>query len=123
MRAQNQKASLDPQVEGHLLLATSEADDAGGLNAVVTVGSEALLLLWRGYANPAVRACPAPRFEVARGLWAETLSALLLARSGFAEVTAFIRAQPADRRVGRASGSAPRRRTAREAPPSRLSQR
>jgi hypothetical protein len=38
-------------------------------------------LLWRGYANPAVRARPAPRFEVARGLWAETLSALLLATS------------------------------------------
>jgi hypothetical protein len=50
----------------------------GGLNAVVALGLQTLLLVWRGYANPAVRACPAPVFEVARGLWAETLSALLL---------------------------------------------
>ena len=61
--------------------ATSRADDAGGLDAWVPVGPEALLFLWRGYADPAPRARPAPRFDAARRLLAETLSPLLVARS------------------------------------------
>jgi hypothetical protein len=69
-----------PAFTRDVLLATSEEDDAGRLNAVVTVGSDAQLLLWRGSANPAPRARPASPFEVARGLSVETLSALLLAR-------------------------------------------
>ena len=36
--------------------ATCGADDLGGVNAVVLVGSETLLFLWRGYADPAPRA-------------------------------------------------------------------
>ena len=63
-------------------LATCEADDDGDLNAVVTVGPAALLLLWRGYADQARRTRPAPRFHAARRLLAETLSPLPLAKGG-----------------------------------------
>jgi len=72
-----------PAARGPLvvLLATSGADDAGGLNAVVTVGLAALLLPfpWRGYADPAPRVRPAPRFDAARGTSAEIGPDLLLA--------------------------------------------
>jgi hypothetical protein len=65
---------------GHVLrFATCGADDAVGLNAVVPVRPEALLFLWRGYADPASRARPGPRFHVARDLLAETFTSLLLA--------------------------------------------
>jgi len=77
----NMKAGASSQDRGDVLFATCGADDVGGLNAVVIVGPEALLFLWLGYADPAPRARPAPRFDVARGLAAETLSALLLASS------------------------------------------
>ena len=62
-----------------LRVATCEADDDGDLNAVVTVGPAALLLLWRGYADQARRTGPVPRFHAARRLLAETLSPLPLA--------------------------------------------
>ena len=64
-----------------LRVATCEADDDGDLNAVVTIGPAALLLLWRGYADQARRTRPAPRFHAARRLLAETLSPLPLATS------------------------------------------
>ena len=63
----------------HLLVATCGADDADGVNAVVPVGPEALLFRWRGYADPASRTRPAPRFHAPRGLMAETLTPPLLA--------------------------------------------
>ena len=71
-----------PALGGNVLVfATSEADDGGGLNAVVTVGPDALLSLWRGHADLAARARRAPRFDAATCLVAETLSPLLLANS------------------------------------------
>ena len=63
-------------------LAICGADDPGDLNAVVTFGPGALLFLGRGYADRAPRARPAPRFDSARGLLAETLSSLQLAKLG-----------------------------------------
>ena len=60
--------------------ATCGADDLGGLNAVVTVAPEALLFLWRGYADPVPRARPAPRFDSARGLVAANDRALPFAK-------------------------------------------
>ena len=59
--------------------ATCGADAAVGLNAAAPVRPEALLFLWRGYADPASRARPGPRFHAARGLLAETLTSLLFA--------------------------------------------
>ena len=59
--------------------ATSDADDAAGLNAVLTLGPEALLLRWRGYQDPAPRTTSGPRSWSPTGLLAEILSALLLA--------------------------------------------
>jgi len=64
-----------------LVFATSEAGDAGDPNTVVTVGPGALLFFWRWYADPAPRAGRGPRFDLARGISAETLTSLLLARS------------------------------------------
>ena len=72
-------AGLVPYVATHLPFATSESDDAGGLNTAVTVARDALLLLWHGYADRRRGDRPAPRFEVARGPGAETLTALPLA--------------------------------------------
>src|SRR5437764_6230177 len=43
------------EIGSDLLVATCGADDVVGLNAVVMVGPEALLFLWRGYADPAPR--------------------------------------------------------------------
>jgi len=77
---------LLPAIVSALLFATCEADDDGDLNAVVTVGPAALLLLWRGYADQARRTRPAPRFHAARRLLAETLSPLPLAISREARV-------------------------------------
>jgi hypothetical protein len=62
-----------------LLFATCGAVHAVDLNAADRVASEALLYLRRGYADPASRARPGPRFHVPTGLAAETLSAFLLA--------------------------------------------
>jgi len=62
------------------LVATWGADDAVVLNAVVLGGAEALLFPWRGYADPASRTCPGPGFHAPRGLLAETLTSLLLAK-------------------------------------------
>ena len=59
-----------------LLLATCGADDRGGLNAVVMVAPDALLFLWRGYADPAPRTRPAPRFHSAKGLLAANAHAV-----------------------------------------------
>ena len=73
---------LLPAIVSALLFATCEAHCAGGLNAVVPVGPDALLLLRRGYADPAPRARPEPRSDVAGGLVAETLSAPQLATCG-----------------------------------------
>jgi len=58
------------------------ADEANGLNAIVPADSAALLFRWRGYADSASRARPAPRFHGATGLVAETLSSPLLATLG-----------------------------------------
>jgi len=44
------------------------------------VGPEALLFLWRGYADPAPRVRPAPRFDYARGLVAANACALPFAK-------------------------------------------
>jgi hypothetical protein len=55
-------------------------------------------LLWRGYANAALRARPAPSFQVARGLSAEILSALLLARTGELGAGGFEAAKPQEAR-------------------------
>jgi hypothetical protein len=52
-------------------------EDEPGLHAVVTVGSEALLLLWRGYADPALGAIQRPLWGRERS--ADTFSGLLLA--------------------------------------------
>jgi len=65
-------------------LATCGFGHTLGLEVVVTVGSSALLLFWRGHGDRAPEARPAPRFERARGLLAETLNALLVARSAHA---------------------------------------
>jgi len=69
-----------PKAGAALVFATGGADYAGGLNAVVTVGSVALLFLWRGYAGPAPRARPAPRIDAARGVWVANAIALLVAK-------------------------------------------
>ena len=79
-------AGLVPYVATHLPFATSESDDAGGLNTAVTVARDALLLLWHGYADRRRGDRPAPRFEVARGPGAETLTALPLATSAFLDL-------------------------------------
>ncbi|MBV9336594.1 MAG: hypothetical protein JO243_11950 [Solirubrobacterales bacterium] len=63
-----------------LLVATCGVDDAGGVNALGTVGPEALLFLSGGYAYRAPRIRPAPRFDAARRLSTDTLSSLLLAK-------------------------------------------
>jgi hypothetical protein len=62
--------------------ATSDADEPGGLNAVFTLGPQALLLLWRGYQDPARRTTSGPRSWSPTGRLAEILSALLLASRG-----------------------------------------
>jgi len=72
-------AGLAPNSTPSPDLATRGADDAGGLNAVVTVGAGALHLLWRGYADPAPRGPRGPRLNVATGFLAETLSSPLVA--------------------------------------------
>ena len=54
-----------------LVFATCRFGHAVGLEVVVTVDSSALLLFWRGYADPAPQARLAPRFECARGISAE----------------------------------------------------
>jgi hypothetical protein len=64
-----------------LLFATCGADDASGLNAVVTVCSQALLSSWRGYVDPAPRARQAPHFDPARSLLAANACALPFATS------------------------------------------
>jgi hypothetical protein len=74
-------AGLERRLATHLVFATCGADDPGGLNAVVMVAPEALLFLWRGYADPAPRARPAPRFDSGRGLLAANACALPFARS------------------------------------------
>jgi hypothetical protein len=61
------------------LVATFGPCHAVSLSVVVTVGPSALLLSWRGYADPAPRGRPAPRFGCAKGLLAEIASALLVA--------------------------------------------
>jgi hypothetical protein len=63
------------------LFATCGADDAGDPNAFVTFGPRALRFLWRGYAHPAQRAGPGPRFDAATRVLAETLSPPLVAMS------------------------------------------
>ena len=62
-----------------LLVATCGADDLGGMNAVVMVAPEALLFRWRGYADPAPRVRPPPRFDSARGPLAANAWALRFA--------------------------------------------
>jgi hypothetical protein len=64
-------------------------DAAAGLNAVVTVGLRALLLLWRGYADPAPRTRPGLCSDSARGLLAEVLSSLLVARCASAGIVSY----------------------------------
>src|SRR5690349_18394239 len=71
---QSLRGARDPR------FATSNADDAGSLDAVFTLGPEALLLRWRGYQDPARRTTSEPRSWSPTGLLAEILSALLLAR-------------------------------------------
>jgi hypothetical protein len=93
--------------------ATCGADDADGVNAVVPVGREALLFRWRGYADPASRTRPAPRFHAPRGLMAETLTPPLLAEhegsDQHARDTCFVFAAVVDDgdRRGRARGRPP----------------
>jgi hypothetical protein len=62
------KAGRDQGEMPHLVIAIRGADNAGGLNAVVMAGSEALLFLWR----PAL---------TSRGISAEIGPALLVATS------------------------------------------
>ena len=50
------------------------------MNAVVAISPEALLFLWRGYADSALRARPGPRFDPARGLLAPNTCALPFAK-------------------------------------------
>jgi hypothetical protein len=50
------------------ILATCGSRHAVGPDVVVTVGSNALLFLSRGYADPAPQARPAPRFDATRGI-------------------------------------------------------
>ena len=77
-----QRERLSAQIGSDLLVATCGADAADGLNAVVPVGPEALLSLWRGYADPGSRTRPGPRFHAPRGVLAETLTPLSLASLG-----------------------------------------
>ena len=69
-----------------LPLATGGADDAGGPNAVVTIGPKVLLFLLRGYADPAPQARPGPRFDPSRGVLAPNACVLLLAKLGHRSV-------------------------------------
>ena len=62
-----------------LLLATCGFAMLPPVDVVVIVGANALLLFWRGYANPATQTRPAPRFRCAGCLVAEIASALVLA--------------------------------------------
>ena len=55
-----------------------QAVDSDG---AVTVGSNALLCIWRGYADPAPQARLGPRIQVPRGLTAKSDRALVLATS------------------------------------------
>ena len=100
------------------LVATRGAYDAGGLNAVVTVGSEALLFLWCGYADPAPRASPPPRFDATRGISAESGPALLVATSrGGRRSRRPRRAYASHERRRRAAAIAPALFTRRQAAP------
>ena len=70
------KAGVGTVVVSDVLIATSGADDARGVNAVVAVGRAALLFLGRGYPDPAARARLRPCFDSARGLLAANASDL-----------------------------------------------
>jgi len=72
------------------LLATCGADDPGGLNAVVTIGPEALLFLRRGYAARRRRSRPGSCFDSARGLRAANGCALLLAKPAHSVLAGFV---------------------------------
>ena len=61
------------------VFATGGSRYAVGSDVVVTVGLNALLLVRRGYVDPAARACPGPRFECARGVSGEIGADLLFA--------------------------------------------
>src|SRR5437868_15383552 len=90
---QSPREAKDPR------FATSDANDAGGLNAVFTLGPEALLLLWRGYQDPARRTTSGPRSWSPTGRLAEISSALLLAKLGHRSVVD-LAAVWRDRRAG-----------------------
>ena len=68
----------------HLLFATCGSRHAVGPFVVVTVGPNALLFFWRGYADPASRVRPGPRFDTTRGLSRGIARDALLATSGAA---------------------------------------
>ena len=75
----NTKARLHtPECPG-ARFATCGSRHAVGLDVVVTVGPNALLFFWHGYADPAPQTRAGPRIHVPRGLWARSARALVLA--------------------------------------------
>jgi hypothetical protein len=60
---QSLRGAKDPR------FATSDADDAGGLDAVFTLGPETLLLRWRGYQDPARRTTSGPALGPRQVSW------------------------------------------------------
>jgi hypothetical protein len=63
----SKQGSSTPTTED-LTFATFGSGQVVGWEVVVTVGRSALHLIWRGYADAALRTRPWPRIECARGV-------------------------------------------------------
>jgi hypothetical protein len=79
VRAPERKRVATRTRAGPPLVATYGADDAGGLNAVIPVGPDALLFVCRGCADLASPSRRGPRFHAPRGVLVETLTSLPIA--------------------------------------------